>query len=111
MNDLQTALWITLVGMGTVFAVILLLWLTMKLLTSFATDQEPASDSPDAVPSTISRTPAERDDLAHVAVIAVAMAIAEQQLSLTHKEPATALVSAWQLGMRTRQMSEKVKQR
>jgi hypothetical protein len=42
-------------------------------------------------------------------VVGVAMAIAEQQLSSAHplKDPPTAIVSAWQLGMRTRQMSEK----
>jgi hypothetical protein len=37
----------------------------------------------------------------------VAMALAEMKEMPATKEPPTALVSAWQLGMRTRQMYEK----
>jgi len=103
MNDLSTALWITALGMGLVFAAILILWLMMILLTKFTANKASASDSPrpDSLPET--------ELLAQAAALGVAIAIAEQQLSSAHPlaEPPTAIVSAWQLGMRTRQMSQK----
>jgi hypothetical protein len=48
-------------------------------------------------------------DKARAAAIAVAIALAEQGLSTARPlaAPPTALVSAWQLGMRTRQMYQK----
>lgn len=107
MNDVQTALWITALGMGLVFAAILLLWGMMTLLTTFTADKDSASSSPKSV------SVSETETLARAAAVAVAVAIAEQQLSSAHplKDPPTAIVSAWQLGMRTRQMSEKGKHR
>ena len=103
MNDLTLALQITAVGMGLVFAAILILWLMMILLTKLTADKEIASHptGPDRV--------AETELLARAAAIGVAMAIAEQQLSSAHPlgEPPTGIISAWQLGMRTRQMTEK----
>lgn len=103
MNDLTLALQITAVGMGLVFGAILVLWLMMILLTTLTADKESASDSTRAV------SVRETEILAQAAAIGVAMAIAEQQLSSAHplKDPPTAIVSAWQLGMRTRQMTEK----
>ena len=107
MNTIALALQITIIGMGLIFAAILVLWLMMILLTRFTAEEEHASDSPqpDSVPET--------SILAQAAALGVAMAIAEQQLSSAHPlaEPPTAIVSAWQLGMRTRQMSEKGKNR
>jgi hypothetical protein len=46
---------------------------------------------------------------AKAAAVAVAVALADGQASLAHlfAEPPTSLVSAWQLGMRTRQLYEK----
>ena len=102
-DDLVLALQITGIGMGLVFAAILTLWLMMTLLTKLTADKESASDSPriDSV--------SETEILAQAAALGVAMAIAEQQLSSAHPlaEPPTAIVSAWQLGMRTRQMTQK----
>ena len=100
MNSLTTALWITALGMGLVFAAILVLWLMMILLTKLTAV---ASDS--SKPDSVSET----SILAQAAALGVAMAMAEQQLSSAHPlpDPPTAIVSAWQLGMRTRQMSEK----
>lgn len=107
MSDITLALQITAVGMGLVFAAILLLWWMMTLLTKFTADKDSASDSskPASVPET--------EILAQAAAVGVALAMAEQQLSSAHplKDPPTAIVSAWQLGMRTRQMSEKGKHR
>ena len=116
MNDLSLALQITAIGMGLVFGAILILWLMMTLLTAITADKDSAShkgtmsDSPEPVSLTPSPSPAGRGEtLAQAAAIGVAMAMVEQKLSSAHPlpEPPTAIVSAWQLGMRTRQMSEK----
>ena len=102
-SNFLLALQITGVGMGLVFGAIIVLWLMMILLTALTADKESASDSPesDAVSSS--------NIFAQAAAIGVAMAMAEQRLSSAHPlpEPPTAIVSAWQLGMRTRQMTEK----
>ena len=103
MSNLTLALQITAFGMGLVFFAILILWLMMTLLTILTADKEPASDSLEA------DSVLNEDVLAQAAAVGVAMAIADQQLSSAHplKEPPTAIVSAWQLGMRTRQMTQK----
>lgn len=89
--------------MGLVFGAIVVLWLMMILLTALTADKKSASDSPEA------DSVSSNDIFAQAAAIGVAMALAEQRLSSAHPlpEPPTAIVSAWQLGMRTRQMSEK----
>jgi Na+-transporting methylmalonyl-CoA/oxaloacetate decarboxylase gamma subunit len=110
MNDaLIQSLQITALGMGLVFGAILLLWLMMILLTSFTAakttqaDEATASDSPqpDPVPQAGFK--------AQAAALAVAIALAEQGQSTAHPltEPPTAIVSAWQLGMRTSQRTQK----
>ena len=103
MNDISLALQITGVGMGLVFGAIIVLWLMMILLTALTADKESASDSPEA------DSVSSNELFAQAAAIGVAMAMAEQRLSSAHPlpEPPTAIVSAWQLGMRTRQMTEK----
>jgi Na+-transporting methylmalonyl-CoA/oxaloacetate decarboxylase gamma subunit len=106
MSDLTLSLQITALGMGLVFGAILLLWLMMVLLTRFTEDKADesfASDSPE--PASVSETGFKLQ----AAAIAVAIALAEQDQSSAHPltEPPTAIVSAWQLGMRTRQRSEK----
>lgn len=102
MSNLLLALQITAIGMGLVFGAILVLWLMMILLTAL-TAEKSASLSPGI------NSAKETELLAQAAAIGVAMAIAEQQLSSAHplKDPPTAIVSAWQLGMRTRQMTQK----
>jgi len=97
------ALQITAIGMGLVFGAIIILWLMMTILTALTADKKSASDSPEA--DSVSNN----NILAQAAAIGVTMAIAEQRLSSAHPlpEPPTALVSAWQLGMRTRQMTQK----
>ena len=108
-TEMAVALQITGLGMGLVFGAILLLWGMMNLLTSITTDKEPESASNES-PDEVSPAPAEdRDFKAQVAAVAVAMALAEGQASRGHplSEPPTTIVSAWQLGMRTRQMYQK----
>jgi Na+-transporting methylmalonyl-CoA/oxaloacetate decarboxylase gamma subunit len=101
MNDMVIAFAITLLGMGLVFAAILLLWGLMSLLTAATTDRRSTSAE--------FASAWERDAQAQAAAVAVAIALAEQQTSRAHPlcEPPTAIVSAWQLGMRTRQLYEK----
>ena len=103
MNDISLALQITGVGMGLVFGAIIVLWLMMILLTALTADKKSASDSSEA------DSVSSNELFAQAAAIGVAMAMAEQRLSSAHPlpEPPTAIVSAWQLGMRTRQMTEK----
>ena len=108
MNNLLIALQITALGMGLVFAAILLLWLMMTLLTKLTDDGSPSLNTTSSASARIDTLP-ETELLAQAAALGVAMAIAEQQLSTAHPlaEPPTAIVSAWQLGMRTRQMTQK----
>ena len=102
-NDFFVALEITVLGMGLVFGAIILLWWMMTLLTYITADRAPASDS--ATPN-----PVIDDGLkTQAAAVAVAVALAEQQASRAHplSDPPTVFVSAWQLGMRTRQLYQK----
>jgi Na+-transporting methylmalonyl-CoA/oxaloacetate decarboxylase gamma subunit len=111
MNNIALALQITALGMGLVFGAILLLWGMMSLLTKLTADKDSASDSPKPFDQTQGKpvSVSETEALARAAAVAVALAMAEQQLSSAHplKDPPTAIVSAWQLGMRTRQMTQK----
>jgi Na+-transporting methylmalonyl-CoA/oxaloacetate decarboxylase gamma subunit len=109
MTDFLLSLQITALGMGLVFGAILLLWLMMVLLTFFTADKKTlpdkasASDSPE--PDSVSDTGYKLQ----AAALAVAIALAEQGQSTAHplSEPPTAIVSAWQLGMRTNQRAQK----
>jgi Na+-transporting methylmalonyl-CoA/oxaloacetate decarboxylase gamma subunit len=103
MTDFLLSLHITALGMGLVFSAILLLWLMMVLLTTFTADKSPAPASPK--PDSVSETGFK----SQAAALAVAIALAEQGQSTAHPltTPPTALVSAWQLGMRTSQRAEK----
>ena len=109
MNDISLALQITAIGMGLVFGAILILWLMMTLLTALSADKESASRKGTMSDSLKADSVSSDNILAQAAAIGVAMAMAEQKLSSAHPlpEPPTAIVSAWQLGMRTRQMAEK----
>jgi sodium pump decarboxylase gamma subunit len=99
MNLLTLSLWITALGMGLVFGAIVLLWGLMSLMTRLLAEKEAKHEVPDET----------RAQKARAAAAAVAVALAEQaQSRVGHfPMPNTALVSAWQLGMRTRQMYQK----
>lgn len=103
MSNLVIALEITLVGMGLVFAALILLWWMMALLTSVTRDKESVSRAAEPVSVTDS------DDKARVAAIAVAFVLAQEETARARPlaDPPTALVSAWQLGMRTKQLYQK----
>ncbi len=107
MSNLGIALEITALGMGLVFAALILLWGMMSLLTA-STAEKPSfgTDPADAPHSPTSDLATEEALRAQAVAVAVAMAMAEQQTSLPNTPP-TANVSAWQLGMRSRQMYQK----
>lgn len=103
MNDFILALQISALGMGLVFAALILIWWMIALLTRLTAEKEtPAGER--GITAAM-----EEEEKAQAAAIAVAIALAEHQLSQTHPLPAppTPIVSAWQLGMRTRQLSQK----
>jgi len=102
-NDIILSLQITAVGMGLVFGAIVVLWGLMTLLTAIIKEKSPEAGQPAPV--------AASDDglKARAAAVAVALALAEQETSTAHPlpPPPTSLVSAWQLGLRSRQLVEK----
>lgn len=106
MDNLLNALLITVMGMGITFGAILVLWGMMAALTAIP------DKAKDAAPSQPSAAP-EDDSKARAAAAAVALALAEQELSAARPlpPPPTAIVSAWQLGTRSRQMYEKGRRR
>ena len=111
MSNLVLALEITALGMGLVFAALILLWGLMALLTSLTADQGSVADSAEPFEQTQGRPVSGRasDDKARVAAIAVAFALAQEETALAHllSDPPTAIVSAWQLGTRTKQLYQK----
>jgi sodium pump decarboxylase gamma subunit len=110
MNNLWIALQITALGMGLVFAAIILLWAMMNLLTSITADKHTSSQpNESSVDAAQPVTTKDRDRRAQAAAVAVAIALAEQQASGARPlpTPPTTIISAWQLGMRTRQLYQK----
>jgi sodium pump decarboxylase gamma subunit len=108
MSNMLIALQITALGMGLVFGAIVLLWWLMNVLTWITADKEPASAPDESAPAPASAQV--NDNLkAQAAAVAVAIALAELQAAAAHSFPErpTTIVSAWQLGMRTRQMYQK----
>lgn len=104
-GNLMLALQITVVGMGLVFAAILLLWGLMALLVRLAPERSPADE-----PATQDAALAEAERKRRAAAIAVAVALARQdELHEPHEFPIppTALVSAWQAVMRTSMLSKR----
>jgi len=109
MNDFRIALEITALGMGLVFGAIILLWWIMNLLTFLTADREPMRGAAELASQGLAGAGIEDGFQAQAAAVAVAIALVEQQESAVHLliEPPTTIVSAWQLGMRTRQMYQK----
>jgi Na+-transporting methylmalonyl-CoA/oxaloacetate decarboxylase gamma subunit len=103
MNVLSQSLWISLLSMGLVFAALVLLAGLMSAMTRVFRDALTPSPSPDYGRGE------ESDDKARAAAIAVAVALAEQAQSTARplNPPRPAIIGAWQLGMRTRQMTDK----
>ena len=105
MTVLTQSLWITLLSMGLVFAALVLLAGLMSAMTRIFRDKVSASDSQKVVPLI------ESEDKSRAAALAVAVALAEQSQSTARPltSPQPTIIGAWQLGMRTRQMTDKSK--
>ncbi len=97
-ETLILSLQITLIGMGLVFAALILLWLLMLALTTITAEKKSVKKA-----STTGDFGIEEQ----AAALAVATAIAEQDQGRVPRFPVppTAIVSAWQLSMRSRQMN------
>ena len=95
-NDIQTALIITVLGMGLVFAAILVLWLAITLLVTVSTKlaKKNLVDTEGTALLDMQR---------RAAVAAVVVALARQSDVGLHEFPLppTAFVSAWQAVMRS----------
>lgn len=101
-ENLTLALQITVVGMGLVFAAILLLWALMALLVRLAPEKGESQ-----APGTADDRLAEAERRRRAAAVAVSIAQAQQAQSGEPQEfplPPTALVSAWQAVLRTRML-------
>ena len=99
-SEMLTAVLITLVGMGLVFATLLLLWGLIVLLVRFFT------------PKQVAGAPTDETTIEHLhkaAAAAVAMALAEESEQTWHEFPLppTAMVTPWQAAMRTRMMNKR----
>lgn len=101
-ENLLQSLWITLLGMGLVFAAIILLWGAMALMTAIRLRPRSEAGEEEAA-----ETLEEKRTAAAVAV-AIALALARQaelQVSIFPLPP-TAVVSAWQLTRRTENLNK-----
>jgi Na+-transporting methylmalonyl-CoA/oxaloacetate decarboxylase gamma subunit len=104
-SNLILALQITVVGMGLVFAAILLLWGLMALLVRLAPERR---EKP--IQETADEHEAEMERKRRAAAVAVAIALAQHAESREPHEfplPPTALVSAWQAVLRTSMLNKR----
>jgi len=99
-SNMLVALQIAFIGMAFVFAAILLIWILISVI-SLTGLKHKTSPNPDE--ETIRKQKA--------AAIAVVHALMEQKKNQSTKyhNPPTAIVSAWQLSMRTNQMKKGVR--
>ena len=102
-HDLSIALQITVIGMGLVFASILLLWGMMALLVRLTADRgEVSAEGSSAQPQM-----ADQPDLrAQAAAAAVTVALSMDDHA-TLPAPQTVSISAWQSVMRGRQLRQR----
>ena len=110
MNNMLIALEITALGMGLVFGAIIVLWVMMNLLASLTADKGISSPGDTSAPASTEAAPSvDSETKARAVAVAAAIALAEEQACREHpfSDSPTTIVSAWQLGMRTRQMYQK----
>jgi Na+-transporting methylmalonyl-CoA/oxaloacetate decarboxylase gamma subunit len=114
-ETLIVALQITAIGMGLVFAAIILLWIVMAVLVRVTADKVEPEQAPEtgeqAVEASLQAGAAsliERKRLAAAAAVTVALA-RQCETSEPHEFPLppTAVVSAWQTVLRTRMLSKR----
>lgn len=103
-ENLSNALLVTAIGMGLVFAAILLLWGVMDLLVRLTSKNDLPAKNEEA------EAEVEEELRYQAAAVAVAMALAKnQEVSQVHEFPLppTATVSPWQAVMRSRIMNKR----
>jgi Na+-transporting methylmalonyl-CoA/oxaloacetate decarboxylase gamma subunit len=108
LENVLLAIQITLVGMGLVFAAILLLWIVMAGLVHLARDrQSPAEPGSSELP--VPAPAPGRELMRQAAAIAVAVALAHQAEGQVGAFPIadTNTVTAWQAVTRARQLSQR----
>lgn len=98
-SNLWIALQITFIGMGLVFASIILLWGLMALLVRLTTDRPALIETSPVIVSGPKQQAA-------VAAVAVALAISNQKPPPLAPPP-TAIVSTWQAVMRANQLKQR----
>ncbi|MFZ5856220.1 MAG: OadG family protein [Chloroflexota bacterium] len=104
-ETLTQSLWITLLSMGLVFTALVLLAGLMSAMTRLFRERESLTPNP----SPEGRGAVDEGNKARAAALAVAVALAEQSQSTARPitPPQPTIIGAWQLGMRTRQMTQK----
>ena len=106
MSDvLGIGLQITVIGMGLVFAVIILLWGGMSALVRLTDDRAPSEAA--AAEADAAAQERARKQRAAAAAVAIALAQAKDDKPHLFPEPPTALVSAWQAVMRANQLNQR----
>ncbi len=108
LTNLSLAVQITLVGMGLVFAAILLLWVVMDLLVRLARDRRAPVQPRETEPAPPEPAP-DRELRRRAAAIAVAVALARQAEVEARAFPVAQpdAVTAWQAVTRARQLGER----
>jgi Na+-transporting methylmalonyl-CoA/oxaloacetate decarboxylase gamma subunit len=104
-ENLAIALQITLIGMGLVFLGIILLWLFMIGLTKFTSPKQLENENEQTDASEAS----ELKKKAAAVAVAVLLAKKKEERISHFPLPPTAIVSAWQLTMRTRQLDREAR--
>lgn len=112
-TTLQSALLITAVGMGLVFAAIIFLWGLMAAMVRLGAEREDAGEKARLSPASDDGTNDEESDVererrkrAAALAVAVAMASARRPLG-PFPLPPTAFVSPWQSVMRVNQIKHR----
>lgn len=96
-TNILTSLQITLLGMGLVFLAIILIWILISGLTAIGAIRKSAPD--------LSQEHSRKQKAAALAVAQV-IAMNQHKHVKTFALPPTAIVSAWQLSLRTNQMKK-----
>ncbi len=110
LTNLSLAAQITLVGMGLVFAAIILLWMVMVVLVRLARDRPPIRPAQPCEAEPAPAVPApDRELRRRAAAIAVAVALARQAEVQAGALPVAQpdAVTAWQAVTRARQLGER----
>lgn len=108
MSNLSTALIVTALGMGLVFAMIIMLWGLMALLVRLTVTPETHE-----LPQEVTETASSSDRKLRAAVAAVAAALGRESSTEPHEFPLppTAFVSAWQAVMRSEMLKKRGQKR